>query len=149
MVSPTPPPLSVLSCFPFGFFLIRRHSEDLIRLYGKHGGGVVFVNLVDKKNEQGALGEAFDAALKAVEDGAGGKAENVPGEENDASGSGSGSAAVAAEGGGAVPPRSWPALFGTFGSTFTTRWVRTVLTVAIAHSSSSSSSGVFFYLDYS
>lgn len=49
----------------------RRHSEDLIQLYGKKGGGIVFVNLVDKKKEQGALGEAFDAALKAVADGAG------------------------------------------------------------------------------
>ncbi|CAM9984988.1 unnamed protein product, partial [Ectocarpus sp. 12 AP-2014] len=51
---------------------LRRHSEDLIRLYGKNGGGVVFINLVDKKKEQGALGEAFGAALKAVEDGDGG-----------------------------------------------------------------------------
>lgn len=31
----------------------------------------MFVNLVDKKKEQGTLGEAFDAALKAVADGAG------------------------------------------------------------------------------
>lgn len=30
----------------------RRHSEDLIRLYGKGGGGIVFVNLVDKKKDQ-------------------------------------------------------------------------------------------------
>lgn len=45
----------------------------------------MFVNLVDKKNEQGALGEAFDAALRAVQDGAG--AEDVPGEAGDAPGS--------------------------------------------------------------
>lgn len=34
---------------------------------------------MDKKNEQGALGEAFDAALKAVRDGAG--AEDAPDED--------------------------------------------------------------------
>eukprot|EP00903_Cladosiphon_okamuranus_P018570 g17093.t1 len=61
---------------------LRRHSEDLMQLYGKKGGGIVFVNLVDKKNEQGALGEAFDAALKAVQEGAG--AEDVPDEAGDA-----------------------------------------------------------------
>lgn len=38
---------------------------------GEGGGGVVFVNLVDKKKDQGALGETFDAALKAVKAGAG------------------------------------------------------------------------------
>ncbi|CAN0152964.1 unnamed protein product, partial [Ectocarpus fasciculatus] len=70
---------------------LRRHSEDLIRLYGKNGGGVVFINLVDKKKDQGALGEAFGAALKAVEDGDGG-AQDVADEDN-ASSPGSGSAA--------------------------------------------------------
>ena len=45
----------------------------------------MFVNLVDKKNEQGALGEAFDAALKAVQDGAG--IEGAPDEAGAAPGS--------------------------------------------------------------
>lgn len=63
------PSLSV--CVLYTRARCRRHSEDLIQLYGKKGGGIVFVNLVDKKKEQGALGEAFDAALKAVADGAG------------------------------------------------------------------------------
>lgn len=71
----------------------RRHSEDLIRLYGT--GGIVFVNLVDKKNEQGALGEVFDAALRAVQHGAG--AEDVT---DEGSASGSFSEAVAGAGGG-------------------------------------------------
>ena len=46
------------------------------------------MNLVDKKNEQGALGEAFDAALKAVQAGAGAEAgaEDVPDAAGDASG---------------------------------------------------------------
>ncbi|CAM9604823.1 unnamed protein product, partial [Hapterophycus canaliculatus] len=75
---------------------LRRHSEDLIRLYGKGGGGIVFVNLVDKKNEQGALGEAFGAALKAVEDGAGAEAEG----EGDGSVETAGSRALGGDNGG-------------------------------------------------
>lgn len=49
----------------------------------------MFVNLVDKKNEQGALGEAFDAALAAVQAGAG--VEGAP-DEGESSGSLSGAA---------------------------------------------------------
>ena len=41
----------------------------------------MFVNLVDKKKEQGALGEAFDDALKALADGAG--ADITPRKETD------------------------------------------------------------------
>ncbi|CAN0466117.1 unnamed protein product, partial [Ectocarpus sp. 12 AP-2014] len=77
---------------------LRRHSEDLIRLYGKNGGGIVFVNLVDKKKEQGALGEAFGAALKAVEDGDGG-AEPVSDEDNASSDSGYAVAGGSGDGG--------------------------------------------------
>lgn len=80
--------------------LCRLHSEDLIRRYGKNGGGVVFVNLVDKKNEQGTLGEAFGAALGAVENGdeaeAGGKTKDIPAGENATD---SGSVSPAGEGG--------------------------------------------------
>ncbi|CAM9458190.1 unnamed protein product, partial [Scytosiphon promiscuus] len=68
---------------------LRRHSEDLIRLYGKNGGGVVFVNLVDKKKEQGVLGAAFDAALKAVEDGAGAEEEDASDDDDDETGASS------------------------------------------------------------
>ena len=69
-----------------------------MRLYAERGGGIVFINLVDKTKDQGQLGEAFDAALEAVANGAGrelspyDRAEgekNTPakGEESDLAGS--------------------------------------------------------------
>lgn len=69
----------------------------------------MFVNLVDKKNEQGALGEAFGAALEAVQDGAGAEDVVVPDEAGDASaslskgaGGGSGRSTSKAAGAGAA-----------------------------------------------
>ncbi|CAM9388053.1 unnamed protein product, partial [Sphacelaria rigidula] len=70
---------------------LSQHCEDLIGLYtgatnttadatsaadaagdvGGSGGSILFVNLVDKKKEQGALGETFDSALRIVASGVG------------------------------------------------------------------------------
>lgn len=43
---------------------------------GATGGSILFVNLVDKKKEQGALGETFDSALRIVASGAGSHRQN-------------------------------------------------------------------------
>ncbi|CAN0284612.1 unnamed protein product [Discosporangium mesarthrocarpum] len=76
---------------------LRLHAEDLVSRYGPlpgtrgragaearegagKGGGVMFINLVDKKKDQGALGEAFDAALTAVREGSGRAEPTVEGE---------------------------------------------------------------------
>lgn len=44
----------------------RLHSQDLVDRYSLPGGSILFVNLIDKQKEQGALGVAFDAALESV-----------------------------------------------------------------------------------
>lgn len=44
----------------------RLHSQDLVDRYSSPGGGILFVNLIDKQKEQGTLGVAFDAALESV-----------------------------------------------------------------------------------
>lgn len=71
----------------------------------------MFINLVDKKKEQGALGEAFDAALKAVADGAG--RENVPENGADANNSVASVSNDGGERGGEAPESNASGLAGS------------------------------------
>ena len=47
---------------------LRRHAEALAGSYSGNKGSIVFVNLIDKKKDQGLLGDAFERALLKLEE---------------------------------------------------------------------------------